>query len=109
MVQKLDSKQLQSRLYGYLVYDSEFVARLQSLEGFLGFGLGTHVPGASERVSIAYAWVQQLLQERLKDEGLTLAPPVGSRMWQILSEGYNQFELCRCCISQLSDMSFTHA
>ena len=60
------------------------------------FHAGSFVPGASERVNIAYAWVQQLLQERLKDEGLTLAAPVGSRMWQILSEGYAQFEMCRC-------------
>lgn len=56
---------------------------------------GKFVPGASERVNITYAWVQQLLQERLKDNGLTLAAPVGSRMWQILSEGYTQFEQCR--------------
>lgn len=53
------------------------------------------MPGASERVNIVYAWVQQLLQERFKEEGLTLAAPVGSRMWQMLSEGYLQFEQCR--------------
>lgn len=106
MIHRLIYKQLQSQLYLYLLYNNQSVARSRRLSGF---GVGTHVPGASERVSIAYAWVQQLLQERLRDEGLTLAPPVGSRMWQILSEGYNQFELCRCCISQLCDMCFTHA
>ncbi len=55
------------------------------------------MPGASERVNIVYAWVQQLLQERFKEKGLTLAAPVGSRMWQMLSEGYLQFEQCRYC------------
>ena len=59
------------------------------------FHVGSFVPGASERVNIVYAWLQQVLQERLKDNGLTLAAPVGSRMWQILSEGYAQFEQCR--------------
>ena len=59
------------------------------------FHVGTFVPDASERVNIVYAWLQQVLQERLKDNGLTLAAPVGSRMWQILSEGYAQFEQCR--------------
>ena len=58
---------------------------------------GKVVPGASERVNIVYAWVQQLLQERFKEKGLTLAAPVGSRMWQMLSEGYLQFEQCRYC------------
>lgn len=55
------------------------------------------MPGASERVNIVYAWIQQLLQERFKEKGLTLAAPVGSRMWQMLSEGYLQFEQCRYC------------
>ena len=58
---------------------------------------GKVVPGASERVNIVYAWVQQLLQERFKEKRLTLAAPVGSRMWQMLSEGYLQFEQCRYC------------
>ncbi|KAL0039987.1 hypothetical protein WJX79_001551 [Trebouxia sp. C0005] len=57
--------------------------------------IGKVVPGASERVNIVYAWVQQLLQERFREKGLTLAAPVGSRMWQMLSEGYLQFEQCR--------------
>ncbi|KAL0045047.1 hypothetical protein WJX82_006316 [Trebouxia sp. C0006] len=57
--------------------------------------IGKVVPGASERVNIVYAWVQQLLQERFKEKRLTLAAPVGSRMWQMLSEGYLQFEQCR--------------
>lgn len=64
---------------------------------------GKFVPGTSERVNIAYAWVQQVLQERLKDNGLTLAAPVGSRMWQILSEGYTHFEQCRLLSSLVGD------
>lgn len=43
-----------------------------------------------------YAWVQQLLQERLREGGLARAAPIASRMWQMLSEGYLQFEQCRC-------------
>ena len=73
---------------------------------------GKIVPGASERVNIVYAWVQQLLQERFKEKGLTLAAPVGSRMWQMLSEGYLQFEQCRysqksaaCAVQMSSQVS----
>lgn len=56
---------------------------------------GQFVPGASERCNTVYAWLQQLLQERLREGGLTHAHPIGSRMWQMLSEGYLQFEQCR--------------
>ena len=64
------------------------------------------MPGASERVNIAYAWVQQLLQERFREKGLTLAAPVGSRMWQMLSEGYLQFEQCRYRFAACEVFSF---
>ncbi len=63
------------------------------------FFSGKHIPGASERVNIVYTWVQQLLQDRLKEGGLTRAAPIGSRIWQVLSDGYLQFEHCRCAHS----------
>ena len=59
---------------------------------------GRFVPGASERCNTVFAWLQQLLQERLQEGGLTQAPPIASRMWQMLSEGYLQFEQCRWVI-----------
>lgn len=65
---------------------------------------GHHVHGAPERVNIVYTWVHQLLQDRLRDGGLFQAAPIGARIWQLLSDGYGQFEHCRyvtdclCCM-----------
>ena len=53
------------------------------------------MPGATERVTVVYAWLHQLLQDRLREGGLTTDAPIGSRMWQVLSEGYLQYEQCR--------------
>ena len=53
------------------------------------------MPGATERVSVVYTWVQQLLQDRLREGGLCRDAPIGSRMWQVLTDGYLQFEQCR--------------
>ena len=75
----------------YLLRSSQDLTCISSARGVAD----TFVQGASERVNIVYAWVQQLLQERLREEGVTLEAPVGARMWQVLSEGYLHFEQCR--------------
>lgn len=54
---------------------------------------GRHVPEASERINIVFTWVQQLLQDRKREGGMAEAT---STVWSLLSNGYSQFELCRC-------------
>lgn len=56
---------------------------------------GVYVPGAAERVNVVYAWMQQLMQERQRQGGLCKDAPIGSRAWQMWSEGYLAFEQCR--------------
>ena len=53
------------------------------------------MPGAAERVNICYAWIQQLLQQRMRMGGLAIDAPILSREWQLLSEGLLAFEQCR--------------
>lgn len=53
------------------------------------------MPGAAERVNICYAWIQQLLQQRMRMGGLAAEAPILSREWQLLSEGMLAFEQCR--------------
>ena len=53
------------------------------------------MPGAAERVNICYAWIQQLLQQRIRMGGLAADAPILSREWQLLSEGLLAFEQCR--------------
>ena len=53
------------------------------------------MPGAAERVNICYAWIQQLLQQRMRMGGLAIDAPILSREWQLLSEGMLAFEQCR--------------
>ncbi|KAL3134602.1 hypothetical protein ABBQ38_006433 [Trebouxia sp. C0009 RCD-2024] len=73
----------------------EVTALGQMLAGHHRDQTGDAFVGATERVSAVYTWVQQLLQDRLNEGGLTRAAPIGSRIWQVLSEGYLHFEHCR--------------
>ncbi len=62
---------------------------------------GRHVPEASERINIVFTWVQQLLQDRKREGGMAEA---ASTVWSLLSDGYSQFEQCRCATQGVMHM-----
>eukprot|EP00892_Ulva_mutabilis_P004192 jgi/Ulvmu1/2144/UM129_0003.1 len=58
-------------------------------------GDGTYAPAPTERVHTVLAWAQQVLIERIHDGGVKAAPPIQSRIHQVLSDGMLGYEQCK--------------
>lgn len=57
---------------------------------------GTYAPAPTERVHTVLAWVQQVLIERIQAGGVKAAPPIQSRIHQVLSDSMLGYEQCKC-------------
>ena len=57
---------------------------------------GTYAPAPTERVHTILAWVQQVLIERIQEGGVKAAPPIQSRIHQVLSDSMLGYEQCKC-------------
>ncbi|KAK9805550.1 hypothetical protein WJX72_004682 [[Myrmecia] bisecta] len=101
-MERLSSMQTETLLSGHDYYAAGASQCCPSMSVFFQPTTGMYTPGAAERVNVVYAWLQQQLQERLAEGGLALPAPIASRMWQMLSEGYIDFEGCR----KLADTPF---
>lgn len=56
---------------------------------------GQYTRGASERVYTAYAWLQELLRQRMDAGGLAVPGPLLATLWSSLDRGIAAFEHCR--------------
>jgi hypothetical protein len=57
---------------------------------------GMFAPRSSSRVHTVMAWLQQCIMERRREGGLQVAPPLLTRMYQLLSDGMLGYEQCMC-------------
>lgn len=69
---------------------------------------GTYAPAPTERVHTVLAWIQEILIERIHAGGVKAAPPIQSRMHQVLSDSMLGYEHCKCASGQPTAVA-THA